>query len=61
MTAERVFALIGAGGVAFCLSAAFLPVARAFVRWRMDRRARRRAIADVTRVTVPVAGGGKRR
>jgi len=57
MTFERAFALIGAAGVSFCLSASFLPLAKAFVRWQLDRQARKRALADILREGIQVANG----
>ena len=57
MTFERAFALIGAAGVSFCLSASLLPLAKWFARWQLDRRARRRALAEIMRASVPVVGG----
>ena len=57
MTFELVFALIGAAVVSFLLSASVLPLGRAFVRWQLDRQARKRALADVIRSTMQVANG----
>ena len=57
MTFERAFALIGAAGVSFLLSASLLPVAKAFVRWQLDRQARRRALAEIMRDSMQVADG----
>lgn len=55
MTFELVFALIGAAGVSFLLSASVVPLTRTFVRWRLDRQARKRALADVMRSSMQVA------
>jgi hypothetical protein len=57
MTFERAFALIGAAGVSFCLSAGVLPVVKAFVRWQLDRQERKRALAEILRDSVQVADG----
>jgi hypothetical protein len=57
MTFELAFALIGAAAVSFCLSASVLPIVKAFVRWRLDRLDRKRALADILRDGVQVADG----
>ncbi|HUL03042.1 MAG TPA: hypothetical protein VLV16_07440 [Gemmatimonadales bacterium] len=57
MTFERAFALIGAAGVSFCLSASFLPAAKAFVRWQLDRQERKRALAGILRDSMQVVDG----
>ena len=54
MTFELAFALIGAAAVSFCLSASLLPVAKAFVRWQLDRQDRKRALAGILRDSMQV-------